>query len=469
MVDNSWIRSDAESTGAQSKAMKMKVAITVVLLLAGAVVTVAMNGVGSNATQYRSEGILVDFGDYLTLWTDADLKINDDPVELLEDVKNKNAGFDYAFTDGSLTMVAYDEKEYRNDDGHHWDLWYVPLGSQDAVKSDTYEISVSEYTVVMWAYTATGGSPMPAVDATSTSIYGYAEPKRIVSLSPVCTETLNAVGGIQKVVGTDSYSNYPEYIDEGHRNGKVAIVGSYTDPSYEAVMSTSPDLVLCDASTYNDIQIAGVLRASNVNSVVLYNGEDLSTVIKNIFIVGNSVSYGLGAQAYIQKYLHAIQQIKDSMTSGEGLKMMVALSNDPSPWVAGNYTYVNDIIAQLGATNVFSGTPGWFNATAEMVSMRNPECIIIIDSWKYHADQYDMMISILSPEWKSTDAYKNGRIYLLSDKLGDLASRPSPRTIQLMEIFSEIIDPAGHASKTLPLSVGDDYEEYLEITKNLGG
>ena len=144
--------------------------------------------------------------------------------------------------------------------------------------------------MTIWAFTAKDGVPMPAVDATATSIYGYAEPKRIVSLSPVCTETLNSVGGIQKVVGTDSYSNYPEYIDEGHKNGKVAVVGTYTDPSYEAVMNVSPDLVLCDASTYNDVQIAGILRASNVNAVVLYNGEDLDTVINTGDAQGKAVS-----------------------------------------------------------------------------------------------------------------------------------------------------------------------------------
>ena len=469
MVDNSWIKSDSAADGShQSKAMRRKVLITVALLVAGALVTIAMNGVGSNATQYRSEGILVDFGEYLTLWTDADLSVEDDPVELLETVEQKAAdGFEYEMDGGKLASVTYSGKTYANSDTHSWDLWYIADGEFDAQRAESYDISVSDYTVVIWAYTTADGTPMPAVDATATSIYGYAEPKRIVSLSPVCTETLNSVGGIQKVVGTDSYSNYPEYIDKGHKDGKVAIVGTYTDPSYEAVMNTSPDLVLCDASTYNDVQIAGILRSSNVNSVVLYNGEDLDTVIKNIFIVGNAVSYGLGAQAYIMKYVYALSEL-EGLVSRTGMRTMIALSNDPSPWVSGGHTYANDILDQLQAVNVFASTPGWFNTTAEKVLDTNPECIIIIDSSRYHQNEYDKMISILSHEWKSTDAYKNGKIYLLCDGLGDLGSRAGPRTIQLMEIISMIVDPDSHTEKPLPKSVGNDYLDYLDITKNLG-
>jgi len=469
MVDNSWIKSVQSPDGShQSKAMRRKVIITVALLVAGALVTVAMNGVGSNATQYRSEGILVDFGDYLTLWTDANLSEEDDPVQLLDTVKAKATdGFEYTMSDGKLTSVTYSGNTYDNSDASSWDLWYVSDGEFDAQRAASYDISVSDYTVVIWAYTTSDGEPMPAVDATATSIYGYAEPKRIVSLSPVCTETLNSVGGIQKVVGTDSYSNYPEYIEQGHKDGKVAIVGTYTDPSYEAIMNVSPDLVLCDASTYNDVQIAGILRSSNVNSVVLYNGEDLDTVIKNIFIVGNSVSYGLGAQAYIQKYVYAIAQIQATL-SQTGMRTMIALSNDPSPWVSGSHTYANDVLDQLQAVNVFAKTPGWFNTTAEKVLDSNPECIIIIDSSRYHKDEYDSMLKILSHEWKSTDAYKNGKIYLLCDSLGDLGSRAGPRTVQLMEIVSMIVDPSSHTEKPLPLAVGDDYLDYLDITKNMG-
>ena len=439
--------------------------ITIAVLIIGTVAAIAMNSVGSNATMYRSEGIVVDFGNYNTIWGNADFNVEDDPVQLLENVKKDHImeGFDYTMSDGKLVSVTYDGITYVSGDGGSWDLWYVPVDEYDALKSDTYSIKASDYSVVIWAYTSAGGVPAVAVDATATSIYGYAEPFRIVSLSPSCTETVNSVSGIQKLVGTDSYSNYPEYVVRGHEDGSIAIVGSYTDPSYESIMSTSPELVYCDASTYNDIKMASMLRASDVNAVVLYNGEDIDTIVKNVFIAGTSMNHGLGAKAYIEKIYYSMDMIEATMTK-EGTRTMVALSNDPAPWVAGNYTYINDILDKLGAVNAFGNLNGWSNITPESIVQQNPELIIIIDSSKYTKDGYSNMLSILSPDWKSTDAYKNGNIYLYCEDFGDLGSRPGPRFVQLMEVMGKTIE----SDPDLPKAVGNEYRDYLDITKRMG-
>ena len=470
MVDNTWIKRDSDpGSSSQKNAMRTKVIITVAIILIGAFATIAFNGLGSNATQYRSEGIVVDFGDYYTIWTNADFKMDDDPVSLLDKVKQDHASesFDYTITSGLLTDVKFDGTDYPNNESKSWGLWYVAEGTADLMKSENYNIKASDYSVVIWAYTTADGTPMPAVDATMTSIYGYAEPARIVSLSPVCTETISAVGGVAKIVGTDSYSDYPEYVVEGQKSGKISIVGSYTDPSYEAIMSTTPDLVLCDASTYNDVQMAGILRASNVNSVVLFNGEDVDTILKNIFIVGTAVGYGLGSQAYIKNVEFYIEEIKEAVAGSDGLSTMVALSNDPSPWIAGMYTYIDAIIEETGGANTFHNEKGWTNVTAESITQHNPQCIIIIDSFKYSADEYDEMISILSHEWKSTDAYKNGKIYLLADSAGELGSRAGPRFVQLMELMAMIINPSAFEDNPLPKAVGNEYHDYLKITGGL--
>lgn len=470
MVDNSWVERDLSSgKSSQKNAIRTKIIITVMIILIGAIATVAFNGLGSNATQYQSQGIVVDFGDYYTIWTDADFNVNDDPVSLLDNVKEAHIteSFDYRMTNGILTDVRFDDKDYPNTDDKSWGLWYVPQGAADPIRSSNYDIKASDYTVVMWAYTSDGGQPMPAVDATMTSIYGYAEPMKVVSLSPVCTETISAVGGVSKIVGTDLYSDYPQYVVEGQKSGKISIVGSYTDPSYEAIMSTSPEMVFCDASTYNDVQMAGMLRASNINSVVLYNGEDVETILKNIFVVGTALGYGLGSQAYIKNVQYYIEEIQQKVDGSQGLTTMVALSNDPSPWIAGMYTYIDDIIYQIGGENSYHNEKGWTNITAESITQQNPQCIIVVDSYKYKADEYDEMMSILSSEWKSTDAYKNGRIYLLAEDAGELGSRAGPRFVQLMELMAMIIDPSAFSDNPLPKSIGDEYREYLKITGGL--
>ena len=469
MIDNSWTKSDKGAVSGMAKVTKLKVMLTIAVILIGSVAAIGLNGVGSNATMYRSQGILVDYGDNVTMWTDANLKAHNDPVELLDVAKSSHLAqsFDYTMTDGKLTKVSYNGDDYENDATRNWDLWYVPVGEFDAVKSDTYSISVSDYTTVIWAYTGADEKPSITVDATATSIYGYGAPDKVVTLSPVCTETLNCIGGIFKLVGTDSYSNYPAYVKEGHENGTVAVVGSYTDPSYEAIMSTGADMVFCDSSTYNDVQMASMLRASNVNSVVLYTGDDLETIEKNAFITGIAIGYEGGAVSFLERVEYASSSIMAEVAGQPGASVMIALSNDPSPWVSGSHTYVNDFIVKLNGTNCYSDVVGWKNITAESITSKNPECIIIIDGGKYKSNEYDLMLNSLSSEWKSTSAYANGRVYLLCEELGEMAQRAGPRAVQLMEIMSMIIDPGAY-SDPVPKSIGNDFRDYLNYSKGVG-
>ena len=274
---------------------------------------------------------------------------------------------------------------------------------------------------------------------------------------------MNSVRGTQKIVGTDMYSDYPEEIVKGHDDGSIAIVGSYTDPSYEAIMNTSPEMVFCDASTYNQVQMAGMLRSSNVNAVVLYNGEDIETIYKNIFISGIAIGYNQAPQAYLQKLDYYIQVLHDLAAPAEGTKVMFTLGSDPSPWVAGDYTYINDILKQLHCTNAFESIGGWANITRESILEKNPNCIIVMDGDKYTPEEYDQMLSSLAMEWKSTDAYPD-KVFLLSQEMANLAGRAGPRFIQLMEIICELIAPESFTDPVPDKAVGNDYHDYLYLT-----
>ena len=135
--------------------------------------------------------------------------------------------------------------------------------------------------------------------------------------------------------------------------------------------------------------------------------------------------------------------------------------------MSGSHTYVNDFIVKLNGTNCYSDVVGWKNITAESITSKNPECIIIIDGGKYKSNEYDLMLNSLSSEWKSTSAYANGRVYLLCEELGEMAQRAGPRAVQLMEIMSMIIDPGAY-SDPVPKSIGNDFRDYLNYSKGVG-
>lgn len=106
MVDNSWIESDRTNAG-QTKAIRLKVYISIAILIVSGIGVVALHGVGSNATLYQAEGILIDYGDYRTFWTDIKQTESTDPVEMLN-MACTNAGLKYTMENDVLSMVEYD-------------------------------------------------------------------------------------------------------------------------------------------------------------------------------------------------------------------------------------------------------------------------------------------------------------------------------------------------------------------------
>ena len=477
MVDNSWINGDRATVSNGNRVIRTKVILTVIVILFGGCATLLLNGFGSNATQYQSEGIVIDYGDFTTVWTSISFNESNDPVELLTQACDSHYHTAPIFTSGKLTGIDNGETVISDDADHSWDLWYINKGSFDYVKSDTYSINASDYTLVSWAYTETGAKPTVGVDATGTSIYGYAQPHAIVTLSPVCTELVGAMDAANIVVGTDDSSDYPSLISKGKAEHTIDVVGTYTDPSYEAILHASPDMVFCDASAYSHITMAGTLRNSNTNAVVIYDGTDLDTVLNNIFIVGTAMNYELRA-AYVTAQIGIALDSILALTSGDtGFKTLITLSSDPSPFIAGTDTYADDIITKVNGTNAIndpawpSRTPknGWPNVTPAIIMDTNAECIIIFDYGKYSVDSYDEMIASLSDEWKSTDAYNEGRIYLFTDGLGEMAQRSGPRIAQLTELVARIINPDVFTDGvTIPKAIGDNYEDYLRYTQHLG-
>lgn len=145
---------------------------------------------------------------------------------------------------------------------------------------------------------------------------------------------------------------------------------------------------------------------------------------------------------------------------------MIALSPDMSPFVAGDHTYAGDIITRVMGDNVFIEFDGWVHVNSEMIMKNNPEKIIII-AYDYRAteEEYNTMFASLSNEWKMTDAYKDGQIYLICEGAGEASQRPGPRAIQLMELVARILQEDVFTDIQMKKYIGDDYREYITYSK----
>jgi len=445
--------------------VKFKSLLSVAILTVGAFL-VLLVGTGMSASAYQATGVAVDFGDRDVVWTDVDLNMYSNPVDALEYVCNENS---YTYTigpDGNVSEINGLTAGERT-----WDLWVVNNGETTWTKlSAPYNIDLRNYSANVWAYCSSSEQPTVGVDQAGRSIYGYAQCDRSVSLSPSITEIIGALDAVTTLVGADKYSDYPASVIEGENRGDITIIGDYVNPSYELIMGTNPDMVFCDGSQYSHYEMSEKLRKSNVNSIVLYSGESIETILDNIYIVGVAMGYELRALDVISTLESTQKQIVEYLQSKQTQpgSVLLTLSSERSPWASGSYTYINDIAAAVFGDNVIDAKyDGWVQINSEIIAQSNPSVIIIL-SGDYHATQsdYDAMLNSLSGEWKTTDAYKNGNIYLMGDSLGEMAGRAGPRYTQLMEIVAMMLHP--DAFNAFPKYIGDDYRNYLTFTNDIG-
>ena len=341
-------------------------------------------------------------------------------------------------------------------------------GSIEWVHLDApYDYDPEEFTITSWSYVAEGEEPTVAVDYSGNPIYGYQQKFRVVSLSPSITEILASVKAENVVVGVDSYSNYPQSIADAAASGDIAVVGSYTSPSFELITGTNPDVVFADSSQRSHTNMVSQLRSASVDSVLLYPGEDLESIMDNIFIVGTVINYGMAAEEVIDDTYEVIDLLADKVFTPEAggtVDLMISLDPDISPWVSGSDTYMSSISSLFNSNNVFSEWGGWVHLTSDRIPYANPEKIIIITT-EYSATQeeYDYLYENLPAQWKDTDAWRNGEVYVICESAADLVQRFGPRTAQVAELTAMILHPDAFDTE-VPKIIGDDYEDYLEFS-----
>ena len=447
----------------------LRAALTIGLILAGAVIAVAAT---PSHEPPRAQGIILDFGGYDIFYQGME-DGGSDPVESLADLCDYYS-MTAVWDGGSLSRVVKDSEEYPSPgDGSEWRLYVNDKGTVGwkAFAGDPKSVRLDGYAAVCWGLCGEGEVPTPGVDATGTCFYGYGQSYRIVSLAPSCTETICATGAGDVIVGADEFSNYPGYIRDRLATGQIVSVGGYTNPSYETVARLNPDIVIGVGDQSVHRSVMDKLRAHGVHCLATFPGDSVKTILDNTYMVGAAMNYQLKAVQTISQIEDALDALSSQLSEGpsEASKVMISLSASKSPWVAGGTTYASDVITRALCVNIYSQESGWAMVNSETVPARDPDYIIVVSSDYGNTDrEYEDMVSSLSAEWRSTAAFENGSIYLLTEGATDLASRPSTRIAQFTELMCRIVQPGVFDDVDLPLHIGDDYRDYLTITKELG-
>ncbi|MDF1878002.1 ABC transporter substrate-binding protein [Sulfurimonas sp. SAG-AH-194-L11] len=253
--------------------------------------------------------------------------------------------------------------------------------------------------------------------------------ERVVSLSPSITEILYALGADEEIVATSSYSLYPP------EALKLPIIGSYTNPHIEKILSQKPTLVIGQNFNQNTLE---KLQYFHIQTLQL----ELTT-IKSIQDSINKIAKRLSkedrAEILVTNIENKIQKFK-KVKNPHSVMIVYGLKEDlrSGIYIAGKEIFFDDIIRLSGNKNAYTDkNTAQPVLNYENVIALNPEQIIILHS---HATEPNVDIQKALKAWYSlpTRASKNRQITIIDEDYLHIPSQRVALTIErLMKVMND--------------------------------
>lgn len=247
----------------------------------------------------------------------------------------------------------------------------------------------------------------------------FAQDFRIVSLSPAITEVLYDLGLEKNIVGTSSFSNYPDAAKN------IPTVGSYLNPSIEKIIRLNPTHVLVFRE--GDPTIEESLKKAKLNFVVLESRtlDDFENIVTEL---GNVFKIQKKATSVIDAWRNQWSKLNDVPKSEEKILLQV----DQSPiYVAGGDTFLSRAFKKCGIDNTFENLDGYKKVSLESVMNRKPEIILVVGMLD-QAGNFETVKDF----WKTNPATKHAKIIKGN---GDILSRLTSRLPkEVIKVCSQI-------------------------------
>lgn len=271
------------------------------------------------------------------------------------------------------------------------------------------------------AFAAESDEGICVTDMTGRQITLDAPAERIVALTASDCEILYALGAGDTLVGRGTYCNYPAEALE------VTEVPSGAETNIELIIALAPDVVLMNTMDQSLDQVAQ-LEAAGI-AVVVNDANTIEEVYTSITIIGAVVGKDEEAAALIDGMKAGFARLKVEPT---GKSVYFEISPlEWGLWTAGPGTFMDEIAAMCGLTNIFSDVAPWAQVSEEQVLTRNPD--YIVTTAMYYGEGPTPSEEILGRSaWQNISAVSSGRIFEADN---DMFTRPGPRLVDAAEAF----------------------------------
>jgi iron complex transport system substrate-binding protein len=170
---------------------------------------------------------------------------------------------------------------------------------------------------------------------------------RIVSLKPSITDTIVALGAADQLVGVTRYCELPASAQ------RPEVVADYTRPYAERVIAVHPDLILDSQENGSRRAIENLTRAGL--RVELFPFGTLSETLASIRAIGRAIGQAQRGEQLAAKMERALSDLTARSSKATPLRAVVIWGLRPLI-AAGPGTYMDELLATVGARNAIQGT-----------------------------------------------------------------------------------------------------------------
>jgi iron complex transport system substrate-binding protein len=260
-----------------------------------------------------------------------------------------------------------------------------------------------------------------------------APPQRIVSLLPSLTESVCALGGCARIVGTDRFSNAPAQV------AALPKLGGLEDAQVERIMALKPELVLATpgARVIERMEGLGV-------PVLALESRTHADVRRTLALLARLLGTPDAADAVlarIDRELEAAAQRVPTALRGQRVYFEV----DPTPFAAGAASFIGETLARLGMGNAVPAALGPF-------PQLNPEFVLRAQPDIVMAARRNLADMPRRPGWSGLRALRERRTCGFDADPYEVLVRPGPRLGEAAATLADCLvalDPAAlRAAKT---------------------
>ena len=259
--------------------------------------------------------------------------------------------------------------------------------------------------------------PVSLTDDEGTAVEIAAEPERIVSLTPATTEILFELGAGDRVVATDSGSDYPDAA------AALPDVADFSSVDVEQIVSLDADLVIAGGLGFTPADAVTQLRGLGIPVVVVY-APSIEAVYDDIELVGTAIGAADGATALVEGMRTQIDAIHAAVATGTPPRVFYEIGYTDATgqiFAPADQSFVAEMVTLAGGDTITTGDPTSYEIPLETLIERDPQ-IIVLGVNPFYAPTAEQVAA--RPGWDVMTAVKDGGIVPVQDTE---ITRPGPR------------------------------------------